>query len=115
MNDIRNNITEQINEGVEHHSFEITDRLGRDVGAQISLCTRIVEAPVAGQEASWLNTTRQETGTWFCWLGYATRAGKIYGAIQHWHYCATEAQRHAEVAKYLKAAAKRAGKHLQAA
>ena len=94
----------RINEGFEQHDFGVTDLKGRKVGATVSSQVKTFVA-VPADSHSWNSTP---PGTYFCWMGNATRAGEWFGAGQSWNYCKTEAERFAQVEKYLKSAKARA-------
>lgn len=90
----------KINEGAETHSFGVVDatKARRAVGARVSFQTVLFEA---GEFAD-------GPGTYFAWIGYATRAGEPFGASQQWRYCKTEKERFEQVEAYLAAAKARA-------
>ena len=97
----------KINEGVEHHFFDAADNKGRRVGADVSFQVQVfVEVPDLVSTHS-----NVPAGTYFCWMGNATRAGEAFGASQTWNRCKTEAERFEQVAKYLKGAEARANKN----
>jgi hypothetical protein len=83
------------------HTFSVQDGKGRFIGAEVRMHILTV-----GEENGW----GLLPGTYFAWMGLATRAGKTYGALQQWRHCATEAERDAAIAKYLRAAQARANK-----
>ena len=102
----REDITLLIDEGRERHDFGVVDSKGRAFGSNVRFQVQTyVEVPEDAQ--SWRTIA---PGTYYCWVGYATRAGEPFGASQSWRYCKTEAERIAEVAKYLKGAKARAVK-----
>lgn len=95
---------QRINEGIEHHDFGVVDKKGRKVGADVSFQVKTyVEIPADSR--SWTSTA---PGTYFAWLGNATRDSGWFGAGQNWNLCKTEAERIAQVEKYLKGAKTRA-------
>ena len=97
-------LTDSISEGTERHEFGFTDTKGRAVGCFVTFLIEVYgETP----------TTRVReynipAGTYYCWVGVATRAGVAFGAGQTYRHCKTEAERYAAVAAYLKAAKARA-------
>lgn len=96
---------EFLNEGRESHDWNIKDKKGRALGSHVALSVQVFEA--VGPEHDEM-FSRLAPGTYFCWLGQATRDGEAFGAVQSWSYCKTEAERHAAVAKYLAGARIRA-------
>lgn len=91
----------------EHHDFGATDTKGRRIGAQIErydVTTVPVEENPHGLDVP------LPPGLWYAWRPHATRDGMKYGATQHENFCATPEQREREIAKYLAAARKRAGR-----
>lgn len=98
--------TEKITEGRETHDFGVADKKGRQVGAIVAFSVQVFEQ--LPEDATGWQTV--PVGTHFCWIGYATRGGDPFGAGRYWNYCATEAERIAAVAKYLKGAKARAVK-----
>lgn len=105
-----------INEGTESHDFGVTDKTKarRAVGARVTFRTQTFEA---GERVSeWSNSCDfvGEPGTYYCWIGMATRGGDGFGAGQSWRECKTEAERFEQVEKYLKGAKARALKHFAA-
>ncbi len=93
-----------IDEGTEYYYFGVSDNKGRTVGCIVSFTVAVYEAAPAG--ATYWNNV--EPGTYFTWLGFATRGGETFGASPVRHLCKTEAERHAAVEKYLKGAKARA-------
>lgn len=95
-------------EGTEQHDFGVfqTNKTHgkREVGSRISFSVQtFVPAPAGATRYQQI-----EPGTYFVWGASATRAGEPYGAYQLCHYCKTESERAAQVAKYLKGAKARA-------
>lgn len=85
--------------------FELRDKKGRRVGAQVVLT---VETLAPAPEGEYGYT--QPPGTYFCFRPSATRNGKPFGAIQTKRFFATFEERDAEVKRYFDAAVKRAYK-----
>lgn len=90
---------------VEIHDFGVVDNKGRAVGALVYRAT--VEYAVDPAPSVWGGCTI-DPGVWFTWCGMATRDGAGFGACQETHFCATPADREAQVMKYLKGASARA-------
>lgn len=91
------------------HDFGVTDARGRKIGAQVHrYVTEFVEKE-GGWAANCMGSTRP-AGTYITLQVQATRDGVPYGAWQDARYFATEAEREAAVAKYLKDAQARARK-----
>lgn len=99
-------ITEQLNEGVESHSFGVSDKKGREIGATVRFEVRVYEE-FTPTERTYFRTDIAP-GTYFMWIGRATRAGETFGSGEGFGFCKTEAERHAAVEKYLKGAKARA-------
>ncbi|CAB5219964.1 hypothetical protein UFOVP239_18 [uncultured Caudovirales phage] len=93
--------TMQIEEGLEFHAWGFADDKGREMGSYIHFGTDVYEEAEDG-------TSQVKPGTYFLWLGQATRGGKKFGPAQHWNSCATEEARYLEVSKYLEEARERA-------
>lgn len=98
-----------INEGLERHAFGVTDSKGRAVGCTVAYSVQVFEQ-IPEDTRSWSTAA---PGTYYAWMGTATRAGEAFGASQVWNLCATEAERFEAVQKYLKGAKARASKHLK--
>ena len=96
--------TEFINEGFESHDWGISDRKGRALGSYVTYSTQVFEVAAADSK-SWFYMT---PGTYYAWVGQATRGGEPFGAIQRWHFCKTEKERFYAVQKYIKEACERA-------
>lgn len=96
-----------IKEGRESHDWGIVDRKGRALGAEVALATQVFEAAPEGHKDMFWHI---EPGTYYTWIGQATRGGEPFGAGQSWNYCKTEEERFQAVQKYLKEASKRAQK-----
>lgn len=106
MTKTREDSQQRINEGIKHHDFGVVDKKGRKVGADVSFQVKtFVEIPADSR--SWNST---EPGTYFAWMGNATRDSGWFGACQDWRLCKTETERAEQVEKYLKAAKARAVK-----
>lgn len=94
------------------HDFGVTDDKGRAIGA---LVYRWVDVVIEGDQV-WSNVGPDGTpqhlapGVYYGWMGYATRAGETFGALQPRRHLTTEADRERAIAEYLAAAAKRAAK-----
>lgn len=86
------------------HSFGVTDRFGRNVGAVVSTFEVDFETVERGGYA-------REPGHYFAFTGNATRNRVQYGAGQSPNYFTTAEERAAAVVKYLAAARKRAVKN----
>lgn len=86
--------------------FGMTDRLGRKVGARVVLSTEQYEALEDQTETSYFYLTAP--GSYYTARPSATRNGFDYGASQSAHLFETEAARDLYIAKYFKAAEKRA-------
>ncbi len=85
------------------HDFGVTDAKGRKVGAIV--WTAVEEyVPATDDRFTW-NT---KPGTYFTATPHASRNGYIFGATQATYHFETEAERAAWIAKYLKAAERRA-------
>jgi hypothetical protein len=96
---------EFLNEGRESHDWDIKVKKGRALGSCVAFSVQVFEeVGPEHNEIFW----RLAPGTYFCWLGQATRAGEAFGAMQSWNFCKTEEERHAAVAKYLAGARSRA-------
>ncbi len=93
-----------INEGIESHDFGVVDKKGRKVGADVAFQVKTYVA-IPDDSRGWTNNA---PGTYFAWMGNATRGGEWFGAGQNWRYCKTEAERVAQVEQYLKGAKARA-------
>jgi hypothetical protein len=85
-------------------SFDVLDKRGRVVGARI---TRNEHTYTEGGDRAWYEQT---PGTFYAFTPHATRNGETYGASQRTVLCATPEEREAAIAKYLRAARKRAAK-----
>ena len=95
------NKTASFDEGKEFHAWGFADDKAREMGAYVCFATDVYEASEDGK-------TKVKPGTYFLWLGQATRGGKKFGAAQHWNFCKSEEARYMEVAKYLAEAKERA-------
>jgi hypothetical protein len=113
----------QINEGVERYDFGLHDKTKakKAVGCQIARAVFVIVGGLQPGSKVWKASschghvrTYHPDGTYYVWLGRATRAGECYGPGQDWHYCTTEAQRQAEIDKYLKDSEARAKKNFSA-
>ena len=89
---------------IERHAFGVTDKAGRAVGANIQRSVQTYEQ-ISEESRGWLTIL---PGTYFSFMGVATRGGQPCGASQSWNRFATEEERAAAEAKYLKAAKARA-------
>jgi len=95
------------------HDFGVADVKGRAIGATVTLCT-VTYSDLTDADKN--NGTggysyyRIEPGVWFVAEYQATRAGVPFGPAFNRAMFKTEVERDAGVAKYLKAAAKRAAK-----
>lgn len=109
----------------EHHDLEASDRLRRRIGTNVSRCTvttaRVMRYTDTGEGVpvgTDLNAQprrpwdyhQEATPPAYGWAPHATRNGAIYGASQPWAWFDTEAEREADVARYLASARKRAAK-----
>jgi len=102
---IKSKQVEFLNEGRESHDWGFSDKKGRALGSRVAFSVQVFEeVGLEHNEMFW----RLAPGTYFCWVGQATRAGEAFGAIQSWNYCKTEAERFAAVEKYLAGARSRA-------
>lgn len=92
------------------HSFNRKDRLGRDIGCVITHGT-LGDSSHDLQQDNWADINEgRRLGKLHWAYRRATRAGNVYGAAQHRKYYATEAERAADDAKYLKAGQRAADK-----
>jgi len=96
-------ITDRCHEGNEFHQFDANDAKGRIVGCRIQREVLVYDYNTPDQNYGY----SQPAGTYFCWMGRATRSGKDFGAIQPNHHCATEQEREEQIEKYLANAQKR--------
>lgn len=94
----------------ETRSFNVKDRLGRTIGAHVSLSNAADEKITSTGELTWSAKKALDEGKPFRLNVSATRNGHHYGASQSSQYFATEADRAKAVANYFKAAEKRAAK-----
>lgn len=102
---IKSKQVEFLNEGRESHDWGFSDKKGRALGSRVAFSVQVFEeVGPEHNEMFW----RLAPGTYFCWVGQATRAGEPFGAIQSWNYCKTAAERFAAVEKYLAGARSRA-------
>lgn len=102
---IKSKQVEFVNEGRELHDWGFSDKKGRALGSRVALSVQVfAEVGPEHDQRFW----RLAPGTYFCWVGQATRAGECFGAMQSWNYCQTEAERFAAVKKYLAGARSRA-------
>lgn len=99
-------ISETVSEGSEYHEFDAVDSKGRKIGARVHFSVVVFADLPADARGGY----GMKAGTYFAWVGNATRNGEHFGAIQPRHYCETEQERAQAVAKYLKGAEKRAAK-----
>jgi hypothetical protein len=100
-----------IDEGTERHDFGHTDRMGRTIGARLTLHTY----PEAGGRVWDCTTQTYAHGTIFCIDYSSTRNGKDYGASQPLMVFKDETARFVWAQKYVNAAAKRAAKNAKVA
>lgn len=84
--------------------FGFADKRGRKIGA----CIHRFMTTFAPVEADSWGGYRHEPGTFFSFIGKATRNGEGYGASQPMHHFKTEAERDAAIETYLTSARKRA-------
>lgn len=113
--------TETIVAGTEHTDFGVTDQKGRAVGAGVQFCTQVMEARDPATHKGYLGYEGVKPGTYLTAWGFATRAGKRFGAItgsfarfriaDNGDERAATAEREAWVAKYLAGAKARAVKN----
>jgi hypothetical protein len=107
-------------QGVQAECFEVKDRFGRDIGAQVALQRLVFEAvpevelnrnkygfPRPNNFRVYLTTP----GEYFVFTPSALRAGKMYGAIQSARYCDSIVARDITIRQYFAAARKRAVKN----
>lgn len=87
-------------------SFEVTDRFGRVIGANIYTST--IEFVASGKQSGWWLI---EPGKYFAFCPQASRDCRNYGAQRGDQYFKTLAEREAAIIKYLAAARKRAVKN----
>lgn len=94
------------------HDFGVTDAKGRAIGA---LVYRWVDVVIDGDKV-WSNAGPDgkpqylAPGVYYGWMGYATRAGETFGALQPRRHLTTEADRERAIADYVAGAAERATK-----
>lgn len=104
--------------------FGVYDRKGRELGAQV-ITMQVEQLP--GPKLSPAYAMRGglvvpeyesgscvlEPGSYFCWVGCATRGGAPFGAGQRRHHCKTEAERDRQIAQYVREARSRAERRAQ--
>lgn len=102
-----------------HLGFGVHDRKGRELGALI-ITMQIEQLPGPKIAPAYMTPEGRKVpehysgsctlkpGTYFCWVGNATRAGEAFGAGQRRHHCKTEAERDKQIAQYLREARSRA-------
>lgn len=102
---IKTKQVEFTSEGRESHDWGFCDKKGRALGSFVALSVQVFEQVAPDHDEIF---SRLAPGTYFCWVGRATRAGEVFGGMQSWQYCKTEAERKVAVAKYLTGARGRA-------
>lgn len=92
----------------ESYSFDVKDRLGREIGAAVWLYhieyREVPEDTLSGYY------DRIAPGAYYAFVPHATRNGKCYGASRQEQRHATEAGRRLAIEKYIAGAQKRAQK-----
>ena len=106
-------------QGVQAECFDVKDRFGRDIGAQVVLQRVVFEAiPEAETKRDEYGFPRpgypiylKAPGEYFTFTPSALRDGKMYGALQEPRYFPAYGNRNAAIKKYFADARKRAVKN----